>query len=333
MRDLRSSLAYMMVGVRDCAGIHELHQSGERDEFLRGFYFNSYAATGNGKPKDRLLKLLSELDVAKTNDPKLDRAFDFHPPSPAPALMEFDARATYDRELLTVIHDDLPLDYTVRENPSRLNQHRRYVAMLRRRHFFEARDESWRRLVPYDAAGRMLSLLENNPDPAVSALKIIEAINRGEGISQTSRLRNKLALQVRQVESGTLRSYRVFDASHFTLVAQEPAFESVYLEHSPSALLLRYKNPVTLLEGELVINLDVFEMLDRLNCGYRPTVDEVQGYYLSLAVFKNILGSAPYQEVLLTPNGREFYSVARQADASLALTVAEEPPEYHASKS
>ena len=41
-------------------------------------------------------------------------------------------------------------------------------------------------------------------------------------------------------------------------------------------------------------------MLERLNEGYRPSVEEEQGYYLSLAVFKNLLGSAPYQEVLLT---------------------------------
>lgn len=333
MRDLRSTLAYMLAGTRDCDAIHELHQSGKREEFLRGYYFNSYAATGVLQPNDRLLRLLKEIDVAKTNDPKLDRAFDFHPPDPAPALMDFDSRERYDRDLLKAVHADLPLDYTARENPARLDRHRRYVEMLRRRHFFEARDESWRRLIPYDAASGMLALLENTPDPAVAALKVIEAINHGEGISRTSRLRGKLALQVRQVDSGVLRSYRVFNASHFTLLPQESAHESKYIEHSPSALLLRYLNPETGLQGEMVINLDVYEMLDRLNRGYRPTVDEMQGYYLSLAVFKNILGSAPYQEVLLTPNTREFYSVARHTDASLQISLAEDPAEYHATKS
>ena len=333
MRDLRSALAYMLAGTRDCDAIHELHQSGKREDFLRGYYFNSYAAAGVFQPKDRLLRLLREIDVAKTNDPKLDRAFDFHPPDPAPALMDFDERERYDRDLLMAVHSDLPLDYTSRENPARLERHRRFVEMLRRRHFFEARDESWRRLIPYDAAGRMLDLLENNHDPATSSLKIIEAINHGEGISRTSRLRGKLALQVRPVESGVLRSYRVFDARHFSLVSQEAAHESKYIEHSPSALLLRYLNPETGLQGELIINLDVYEMLDRLNRGYRPTVDEMQGYYLSLAVFKNILGSAPYQEVLLTPNTREFYSVARRPDSSLYITLAEDPVEHNASKS
>jgi hypothetical protein len=240
--------------------------------------------------------------------------------------MTFEERGRYDRDLLLSAYKELPKDYSAKENTARLKQHRRYVEMLRRRYFFEARDESWRRLIPYDAAGRMLDLIEHNDDPAQSAFGIIKAINHGEGITHTSRLRGKLALQVRPVVYGALRSYRVFDAAHFTLVSQEAAGKSPYLEHAPSALIFRYESPETGLTGEMIINLDVFEMLDRLNRGYCPTVDELQGYYLALAVFKNILGSAPYQEVLLTPNAREFYSVQRRPDASLVLRVAEEHP-------
>ena len=69
-------------------------------------------------------------------------------------------------------------------------------------------------------------------------------------------------------------------------------------------------------------------MLDRLDHGYRPTVDEIQGYYLTLAVFKNILGSAPYQEVLLTPTGHEFYSVTRYPGGQLAMRLSEETTTY-----
>jgi hypothetical protein len=107
---------------------------------------------------------------------------------------------------------------------------------------------------------------------------------------------------------------------------REPAQASPYLEHAPTALVLRYTDG-TDLQAELILNLDVFEMLDRLNQGYRPTVDELQGYYLSLAVFKNILGSAPYQEVLLTPTGHEFYSVTRYPEGHLAMAVREESTE------
>jgi hypothetical protein len=86
-------------------------------------------------------------------------------------------------------------------------------------------------------------------------------------------------------------------------------------------LLLRYRGDHQN-DAELVINLDVFEMLQRLNAGYRPSVEEEQGYYLSLAVFKNLLGSAPYQDVLLTTTGHDFFQVKRQLDGRLEMSRA-----------
>jgi hypothetical protein len=326
LRDLRSALAYTLAGTRNCDEIHELYQSGDRAEILKGFYFNSWAAIGTAQ-HDRLLRLLREIEVGQTSDPKLDRTFDFHEPEPAPGLMDFAPRAGYDRELLSAAYQERPVEIATHHNGARFKYHRDYVAMLRRRHFFEARDDSWRNLIPYGAAAQMLDILTRRPDPRAEALKIIRAVNRGEGVFDNRRLKGKLALQVRQVESATVRSYRVFPAERFELVPQEPGQASPYLEHSPTALLLRY-NDGTELSAELVINLDVFEMLDRLNHGYRPTVDELQGYYLTLTVFKNILGSAPYQEVLLTPTGHEFYSVTRYPGGQLAMRLSEESTPY-----
>jgi uncharacterized protein len=60
-------------------------------------------------------------------------------------------------------------------------------------------------------------------------------------------------------------------------------------------------------------------MLARLNDGYRPSLEELQGYYLSLTVFKNVLASAPYQEVLLTRTGHDFYRIRRETTGTLYL--------------
>ena len=86
--------------------------------------------------------------------------------------------------------------------------------------------------------------------------------------------------------------------------------------------MLRYQDKG--LDAELLVSLDVYEMLQRLNDGYRPSIEEEQGYYLSLTVFKNLLGSAPYQEVLLSTSGHDFYHVVRQADGRLEMTRARE---------
>ena len=81
--------------------------------------------------------------------------------------------------------------------------------------------------------------------------------------------------------------------------------------------------------ANLTIHLDVYEMLMRLNEGYRPSVEEEEGFYLSLSVFKNVLSSAPYNEVLLTETGRRFYDIERENNGALAMTVMEKGEEYH----
>jgi serine/threonine protein kinase len=329
LRDLRSALAFMLVGTRNCTQIHELYAAGDRNQILNGFYFNSWMG-GIEKPSaDRLVRLLREADIGITCDAKLDRGFDFRPPDPAPALTEFEGRGKYDRELLKAIHGDLPKDIASLKGTARFQKHRDYVTTIRRLHFFECRDSSWRTLLPYKAAARMLELIQGKEDPKVAAAEIIRAINRGEGVFDSNRLTGKLALQVRNVEGGTMRSYRVFPADRFTLAARTLAEGSPFLEHAPSALVLRYDGGKSYhTPPELVINLDVFEMLRRLNQGYRPNVDEIQGYYLSLNVFKNVLMSAAYQEVLLTPTGHHFYSVQRASDGCLEMALKEEPVPY-----
>jgi hypothetical protein len=65
-------------------------------------------------------------------------------------------------------------------------------------------------------------------------------------------------------------------------------------------------------------------MLTRLNQGYRPSVEEQQGFYRNLAVFKNLLASAPYQEVLLSETGNDFYRIRRDSDGNLSLEPLQE---------
>jgi hypothetical protein len=177
----------------------------------------------------------------------------------------------------------------------------------------------------------MLKLVRGDEDLTAAGARLIRAISRGEGLFDPNRLKGKLALQVRQVEGGTIRSYRVFDGNRFTLLVDAEGANSPYLEHFPVGLVLRYEDRSEI-QAELPIGLDVFEMLERLNEGYRPTIEEVQGYYLSLTVFKNILGSAPYQEVLLTTSGHEFYGVERKPDGKLHMYLAEAPAQYGVTK-
>jgi len=317
LRDLRSALAFMLSGARTCAQIHNLYQTGRRKEIVESFYFNSWLG-GDAPTSDRLLSLLKEVDVGQATDPRLDRNLDFVSPSEDRSLFGFEQRGHFDRDILWRLFEDLPRDFTGKPGLFRNDAHQRYLAMARRRAFFERRDAGWKTMLPYRTAERMVAIIQGKEAAERIVREILDGINRGEGLVNPRILGGSLAMQVREVENGTIRSYRLFPADRFSLVVEDQAARARFVENMPTGLVLRYRDGQGG-EAELAINLDVFEMLLRLNNGYRPSVEEEQGYCLSLAVFKNILGSAPYQEVLLTTSGHDFFRIERQQDGRLEM--------------
>lgn len=323
MRDLRSALAFTLAGTRDCDEIHTLYATPgpeARRQILEGFYFNSWRG-GEGSA-DRLLSLLREIDVGEATNPDIDRILDYLPPTAREmARFTFASRGDRDSELLDALYRELPRDSGLGSAPRRVSEHREYVAMLRRRQFFERRDEGWKEMLPYRTADEFWRLVTGNSQPGIYLGALLAAINRGEGLSDPRRLGNKLALRVRVVEHGTIRSYRLFSGDKFKLILPT-AGGNEFVEHIPQALRLVYTAPSGH-EAELLVGLDIFEMLGRLNDGYRPSLEELQGYYLSLVVFKNVLASAPYQEILLTRTGHDFYRIHRESIGTLYLEALE----------
>ncbi|HDZ3476957.1 TPA: protein kinase [Pseudomonas aeruginosa] len=332
MRDLRSALAFMLVGTQDCDGIHHLYQNGgeeTQNHILDGFYFNSWLGGAEGS-NDRLIALLREIDVAEVSNPDLDRELGFlNPKTKAMSRFSFAERARYDDELVATLFRNLPRDYSSKNRARLIAKHRNYLSHMRRRHFFERRDTGWKEMLPYGSIDPFLDAIEQpGAKSADEVTAILRAINRGEGLSDPARLGNQLALRVRQVDKGTIRSYRLFDGDHFTLCTEQETASHPFLECLSQALVLLYDSGDGH-KASLRINLDIYEMLMRLNKGYRPSIEEQEGFLLSLAVFKNLLSAALYQEVLLTENGLRFYQINRKEDGVLALGVSEKGAEYH----
>jgi hypothetical protein len=327
MRDLRSALAFMLVGIRDCDAIHSLYLSSDdksREQILGSMYFNAWLGGKNGSA-DRLVTLLREIDIAEVSNPALDRALGFlQPGMKKNRLFGFTKRPGYDQVLIELLFTDLSKDYSYKNRQRLITSHQEYLAQLRRRHFFECRDHSWKNMLPYESVRIFLEAIQK-PDTkglAQKTIEILQAINRGEGLRQPDRLGNQLALRVRQVDKGTIRSYRLFPGECFHLQVEAGAAQHPFLECLPQYLLLKYVSEDGY-RAALTVNLDVYEMLMRLNSGYRPSVEEEQGYYLSLAVFKNILSAAPYQQVMLTENGHDFYQISRDEKGVLHLAEAD----------
>lgn len=326
MRDLRSALAFMLVGTQDCDGIHQLYQNGgeeTQNRILDGFYFNSWLGGAEGS-NDRLIALLREIDVAEVSNPDLDRELGFlNPKTKAMSRFSFAERAGYDNELVETLFGSLPRDYSSKNRARLIAKHRNYLSHMRRRHFFECRDSQenrpWEKMLPYGHIDPFLKAIEESGAKSQDEVTtILRAINRGEGLSDPGRLGNQLALRVRQVDKGTIRSYRLFDGDHFTLRTEQETAAHPFLECLSQALVLLYDSGDGH-KASLRINLDIYEMLMRLNNGYRPSIEEQEGFYLSLAVFKNVLSAAPYQEVLLTESGFEFFQIRRDDKGILHL--------------
>jgi len=332
MRDLRSALAFMLVGTRDCDGIHQLYLNGgeeNQNRILDGFYFNSWLGGDEGS-NDRLISLLREIDVAEVSNPDLDRELGFlNPKAKSMSRFSFDERAGYDDALVETLFRNLPRDYSAKNRSRLIAKHRNYLTHMRRRHFFERRDIGWKEMLPYGSIDTFLDAIEApGTKNGEEVIAILRAINRGEGLSDPARLGNQLALRVRQVDKGSIRSYRLFDGGQFTLRTEHETVAHPFLECLSQALVLFYDSGDGH-KASLRINLDIYEMLMRLNNGYRPSIEEQEGFYLSLAVFKNVLSAAPYQEVLLTETGYRFYQIDRMDNGVLQLTVSEKGVGYH----
>lgn len=135
LRDLRSALAFTLVGTRDCDEIHALYQQGRREDIIQGFYFNAWMG-GDGPNADRLLALLRDVDVADCDDPRLDRSLDFTSPDDDQNLFHFERRGSYDREVLRRLFTDLPRGVAGVAPEHRSEAHRWFLGMARRRFFF-----------------------------------------------------------------------------------------------------------------------------------------------------------------------------------------------------
>jgi hypothetical protein len=94
---------------------------------------------------------------------------------------------------------------------------------------------------------------------------------------------------------------------------------SRYVESEPDSLEVEATGSAGHV-AKLRIRLDLFELLQHLRDGYLPSVAELQGRYLDLVIFKNELSAAPYQEVILTSDGREAHRVTREPGGRLVMT-------------
>ena len=104
-----------------------------------------------------------------------------------------------------------------------------------------------------------------------------------------------------------MKAFYTYPASHFRLDRLSHPYESRFIEHLPSEILLVHDSRKISLE----ISLDLFELLMRIRDGYMPTTGEMRAFFLNLLMFKKQLLSAPTDRLLLTENDDQVFEVKR----------------------
>jgi serine/threonine protein kinase len=313
MRDLRSALAFVVVGNRTCDEIVRLVEENDSRGLLSGHLYNAIFAASekldrpgrsDDAARDRLLALVGTLDVAKTADPQDDArlwmggadAVAGDPPS----------LARNDRQLIAEIRERLPL------SPSELEQARAQAdlrlvqASLRRKLFLEREDPGWLAMFPYARLADFLRLLREGCRESDHA-DVIRAVSNSDGLF-SDEFGEYLSVRLVAESESADRSFVLHPAEEFVLGLRDESGSAMYVEYAPDGLRLES----TRLPGvRLDIDLDLYETLMRVRRGFTPSREELRGAWLNLRIFKEQLASAPSDSLLLSRDDRRFFRVTR----------------------
>jgi len=183
-----------------------------------------------------------------------------------------------------------------------------FHAMLRRKSFFERRDSAWRAMLPYRYIQEFLELVGSSGQPANEQemkSKIAFAISRATGMRQKSYAQNNVVLRASSTSKTSIKSFRLFPISQFSLQVPILGKLADYIEYTPDCLFFQHNDQSVY----LTISLDLFELLYQISNGMVPSPADIQGYFLNLSIFKNALAHLPYREALLTEDDQEFYRI------------------------
>lgn len=334
MRDLRSALSWLISRDHRCEDVAELLAgSPSVGELVPLFYYNAYSSDGQpaeGHADDRLVALLRQIDPAEIANPSLDRQLYFLRSDGLQALA-FEGRVPADEALLSALRRDLHDSWESAQDWEAVTRRRAYLATLRRKAFFERRDDGWEEMLPYRNLPRFREATQGNEDLSGLKMDLIQGLSMAEGARNEALARRYICLRAGQESKAKIKSFRLFPASDFRVEVPPPrAPANRYLEHTPDRLVL-YHAPQDdshrvpgARRAELQISLDVLELLAQIRDGFVPSPNDVRGFFINLIIFKNALGHLPYRRALLTRDDESFYELALQDTATAVLRRAKD---------
>jgi len=333
MRDLRSMIAWMITRDYNCDAIPKLIQqeeelkklfeeaTNEADKTLFQFayevtriqswmrlYFNVTAPESNMyrtlQSEDRIVKLLRETDIANVAIPDKDRdlyyrrkeevdylAFASRPT--APLLEEFNSFLT------------IKPSYEMSSNEIELLKlrHQSFI----RHQYFEGKVNFLERM-PYQSIKDFYNILNSsNTNWYDEKKRLAYAISCSEGCWNQDISSRHLLISSTRVNDPSGKSYRRFPLEDFDLMVDTNDRLTEFLEHEHENYVFRYKKNHNV---QLTVSLDLYEMLYYIKNGFSPSLSDLRGRFIELQVFKNLLASETYTEVIVTNNEKSYYKIS-----------------------
>lgn len=329
IRDLRSALAYTLFGIHTCDEIRSMLDDPQQQTAYLGYhYYNTpFADSAANTPGaadtlplmepsgDRLIGLLSQADVAEVANPRLDADLNTLSPASQPLFADFEGRSTYDRDLLQALCDAKPGpgDVPTRESVA---AGQAFHVFARRKAYFERPDADTVEMLPFTTFPHFDTIARRNVARLDEVRDLVgRALSASEGINHTALREGHVCLRVGTERKATIKSIRRFSMEQFRI--DVPSFENLarFIEYLPASFTFTAGTAL-----RLDLNLDLFEMLSRIDRGFTPSLEELKGPFVNLLIFKRQLQALPYTELLLTPDERSFYRVRKHPDNALELT-------------
>ncbi len=307
MRDLRSALAYLITGNKNCEQIHQARESEEGSATLMSLsYWRS--AFAPLEQADEVLQELATLDPARFPRPHLDRYLHFH-------------QSLADAEIRRYLFSDgvdLPLQ--------RFSDEQEWMAAMKRRLYFEATKQKnlptqvkqilpkiiALALLPYQYAQTFVELLENAyEEDGVAEIReqLALGILRSDGVIEDvieNMQPRQFSVKVSASEEQQLVILKQLPLNDFRLYPRQ--LREDMLEKIPEVLILEHKSGYPRLE----ISLDMFELLMRLADGLTPDAPELQPLLEDLKLFKDVLLLQETRDLVLIENHYRVHSITQR---------------------
>lgn len=296
MRDLRSTLAFLITGDSSCEEIHAERRGDAPPQSLRRWFWRSLF---DGPHDDDPLRIsLAMMDPAASPTPQTDR------------FLGARRTAEYARERAALFVDEVDVD------PDSFSSVAQWIASFKRRLFFLGRDGP--RVAALTSMSRLQALLPyRHTEEFAAALTSQEACDRAlpfvlRGVTQSDGVvlasgEFNLSLKVSSSERERLVVVKQFPSQRFRLVPLRPG--ETPLETAATSLVLELREPRIAVR----ITLDLYELIRRMAAGLRPDADEFRPLLADLVPFKNALLLQETEQLVLIENGIRAQHVVLEA--------------------